>query len=616
VSSTNILFFNTVICFYISTNRFSGGTITKEGVKNMDISYTRAFNSNGEEITIPVEVKKCGKYYFCRIKKEDMLTLNAVDIVPQLTSTYESDGFIVAPYGLNCILFTFNDRETIDNSVSMPTVLFTGAHTEKGTYLVLIEGGMKEEVVYHLERNKGFHLGCFRLQFKEDKFSAYDDITFRVYELFESADYNDMAKLYRAFKRENGLKSIIEKNREAVTYCAVAPEIRVRMAWKPVPSPVALQNEENEPPVFAAVTFDRLMEFMLALKKSGIDRAELCLVGWNKGGHDGRYPQIFPVEETLGGEARLREAIKLAKELGYKIVCHTNSTDAYSIADTFDEKDLISYADGKKLNGFEPTWGGGLMHRICAVRALEQARELLPRVKELGFSGVHYIDVLSVIRPYYCYDESHPCTRHESVRLWTEIIDLARDLFGGIGSEGTFDMLGDKLDFALYSGFGKFKNKALAEDKDMKLIPLWELVYHGSITGCPSSELVNISLTAKAEQLKFIEYGGRPAMYVNSRFVTETEKRKNWMGDNDIRLGTEQELENGVRAVKSAYDMFEPLAYLQYEFMEEHKEIARDVFRITYSDGSKIYVNYNNECVTADGVLINGTDYLLVKGKG
>jgi hypothetical protein len=42
-------------------------------------------------------------------------------------------------------------------------------------------------------------------------------------------------------------------------------------------------------------------------------RAQLCLVGWNQKGHDGRWPQIFPVEEALGGEEKLRRLIRKAR---------------------------------------------------------------------------------------------------------------------------------------------------------------------------------------------------------------------------------------------------------------------------------------------------------------
>jgi hypothetical protein len=101
-------------------------------------------------------------------------------------------------------------------------------------------------------------------------------------------------------------------------------EIRIRQAWKPVPPAIFEQVPEIEPPVSPYVTFDRVVDIARALKKSGVDKAELCLVGWNIGGHDGRWPQSFPAEPVLGGDAKLKECVKAVRDMGYLIVPHGN----------------------------------------------------------------------------------------------------------------------------------------------------------------------------------------------------------------------------------------------------------------------------------------------------
>lgn len=64
--------------------------------------------------------------------------------------------------------------------------------------------------------------------------------------------------------------------------------IHIRMAWNPAPSPVEKQAEEIEPPIHVAITFKQVVELMDRLKATGVEKAEFCLVGWNKSGHDGR----------------------------------------------------------------------------------------------------------------------------------------------------------------------------------------------------------------------------------------------------------------------------------------------------------------------------------------
>lgn len=106
-----------------------------------------------------------------------------------------------------------------------------------------------------------------------------------------SATYCDMALTYRNFQLESGacrpLKEKI-KEREALRYAMDAPEIRIRMGWKPAPAKVLEQTTKNEPEMKVACIFDRVCDLIDELKAQSVDKAQICLVGWNKSGHDGR----------------------------------------------------------------------------------------------------------------------------------------------------------------------------------------------------------------------------------------------------------------------------------------------------------------------------------------
>ncbi len=573
------------------------------------MNYTRGYDENGNEIKIPYSVEHKNSYDLCVIKKEDIKDAYTVDIVPELTRVKDENGYIIAPLGHRTVKVALIDESIDDSNSSMPGLMMTGGRNELGTHTVILDGDMKCEALFVLERHKKLREGFFRFELGKEKVVPYGDIIFRIYTLPDNSDYNEMADIYRDFKRESGLKSIREKNRENLTYCAESVEIRVRMAWKPVPSPILFQTPETEPELHVSVTFDKLMDIMRDVYAKGVRKAQFCLVGWNISGHDGRYPQIFPVEEKLGGEKKLREAIALAKKLGYKIVAHTNSSDAYTIANNFEADNMILNSDGTRGYNKSIAWGGGRQHYLCPKIALENAEKDFVKLKDLGFDGTHYIDVISIVRPCYCFDENHYSTRSDTVKTWKKIMDIARNSIGGVASEGTFDTVGDEMDFCLYGGINRFKNA----DKEFTAIPLWELVYHGSITYCPASELVNIPIAERKYQLKLVEFGGRPALYVNSRFVTETSGHKNWMGDDDLRVGTAEEYEKCVETVQKADEFFEPLKYLQFEYMIEHKIVKENVVRVTYSDGSKIYINYNNSVQNVDGITVNGLDYIIAK---
>jgi hypothetical protein len=43
--------------------------------------------------------------------------------------------------------------------------------------------------------------------------------------------------------------------------------------------------------------------------------------------------------------------------------------------------------------------------------------------------------------------------------------------------------------------------------------------------------------------------------------------------------------------------------------------VSDGVYRTVYSDGTEVYVNYNDNNVSADGVEIKALDYTVVRGK-
>ena len=300
-----------------------------------------------------------------------------------------------------------------------------GMKTPRATFLALATGMRYHAGVDYVASN-GFY--TVSLTFHEDMYEIYEDLACE-YHFFDApgADYNEMAHCYRDYQKAQArlvpLKDRAAKQ-PALAYAAKWPEVRVRQAWKPVPAPVNRQVPENEPKVTPYVTFARVAELARRVKASGVGGAEFCLVGWNKGGHDGAYPQLFPVEPTLGGEAGLRQCVADVQDLGYAIVAHGNYNDAYMIADSFD----LEFVKEKDANGFvvrpKTTWGGGGKFTMCPQRAYEKfAIRDAARVDALGFKGLYYLDVVTCHVPPACRDPRHPLTRviEDTARIFARL---------------------------------------------------------------------------------------------------------------------------------------------------------------------------------------------------
>ena len=508
-------------------------------------------------------------------------------------------------------LGTFKARERDGARRSgRPHMPFFGAVLPEGAFVAIVTG-MPYNYSFTAELKKGVYELSMAYDFHME--DVYEDLAVSFVPLAGAeADYAGMARAYRAYQLKRGAVKPLRERAKAqpiLDYAARWPEVRVRHAWKPVPSPVPDQTVKDEPPVKPVITFERFKEIADAFKRQGIGGAEFCLVGWNVGGHDGRWPQVFPVEPSLGGEAKMREAIAHAQGLGYEVVAHGNHRDAYLIADSWDAEYIREKnADGTLRRG-RTTWGGGRMYTICPQRAYERfALQQMPMVRALGFRGLHYLDVYSCVGAERCDDPRHPLNERQSAAWVGHILQLGRDTFGGIASEGSYDQNAGQLDYVLYVSFARPFDAATYKGLVDRLVPMFQLVYNGIILSNPYTTTVNAPLKGRASELKTIEFGGRPSFYFHANFLTPG-KGKNWMGDVDLTCATDDELARSVAAIKRGVDAYQKVWRLQYEYMEGHDELAPGVYRTRYADGTRVYVNYNDAPAEVERVAVPARDW-------
>jgi len=425
------------------------------------------------------------------------------------------------------------------------------------------------------------------------------------------ANWIAMGKRYRQFNFTwRGIRPLRERAAASpgLAYSAGALEVRIRLGVKPVPCEVKEQTPETEPPLRIFCDFARVRDILDEFHRQGIKNTEFCLVGWNHGGHDGRYPQVFPVEPKLGGEAALRKTIKHGQSLGYQMVAHDCYTDAYRISEDWSEEFLRKNPDGKPRKG--GAWGGGQSYNVCLARAYDLfAKRNFTRTRTLGFKGLHYSDVLSIIGPFPCYDAQHPQTRRQDAEATVRILALAQKTFGGVQSEGSLDFTAPALDRLLYVDCDKWLPLMKRPYVDT-LVPLFETVYHGTLLYSLSTDTVN-SQPGEAAYLKTIEYGAAPLAYFYGHFVLDP--TKNWLGKRDYRYDDATGLKQIVAGLRRVYDDVERLKHLQMEFIEGHRKVADDVFETAYSNGQRVVVNYREQPHTLpSGGVVPAVGWLLL----
>ncbi len=497
-------------------------------------------------------------------------------------------------------------------SIFMPMF---GMKTPRATYCAIVTG-MPYSLGVSVRAADGIYSQSAVFLAEKD-LELYDDIRIDYHFLKgDDADYSGIARCYRKYQLDRGAAVPLAekvKSNPTLAYSVTYIEVRIRQAWRHAPSPVMEQVTRNEPPVKAVVTFDRVKDVVDESVRQGVGGAEFCLVGWNKGGHDGAYPQIFPVEPSLGGEEKLKEAVAYAQSKGYQVVGHSSFRDCYMIADTWDSEYVVEKNPNGTLKRGETSWSGGRLYTMCPQRAYERfCPKQCAEMATLGFRGMFYVDVTTSRPLFPCPDVRHRLNNGQRAEWENNIMRELGETFGGAASEGAYDFCSRTCESALTvqwcKPFDPPKN-AMVDG----YIPLWQLVYHGIIVSTPFRTMINCPANPdRRYALKLAEFGGRPTFYWHSWFVTG---RPPSMGTWDLEATTDEKMRQGVRWMKEGHDEYMRRNSLQLAFMDRHEKIADGLFRITYSNGTKMYVNYNGAPVVVDGVSIQNMDYALNSDK-
>lgn len=574
---------------------------------NSDMFY--ALTDDGRHL--PFDVLELGNSLILTLKKETFCDTKALRALPALGSAHAGDtGYWILPREISFsgdIQTFFTDRSDMTFTYSRPVMSCYGIKKEQYCCLVRIDRN------YNYSFEASIKDGNYTLSVLFDftvNDTAYDDIRIELVPLNDNADYNDMATTERSIRLSRGeIITLSDKCRQAaVEYARKYPLVRIRMGWKPSPSPVREQTPDTEPDMHIACDFARVRDIADEMKRQGVKGAELQLVGWNRSGHDGRFPQLFPADPRFGGDKGLQDTIDYVKSLGYRISTHTNTIDAYTVADSFTWDDIVVDRDGK----YNQTghYSGGLAWHVCLMKQLKNTLRDLPALAAFGENGLHFTDVISIVIPDNCHSKEHPSSTANGVLYAQKIIEYTRGLFGGFSSEGAMDFAMKDLDFALYTcfgdGFGK-KNIPIAD----RLIPFFEVAYHGTLLYNPTSPMVNYTQKSPAERLALYMRGGRPVMYYYSKF--RTGGAKNWMGESDLTCDDDEQLRLSVAAIKRAAEEYAPhadrqLVYMQgYDFLDNGLQVAR------YADGSRMVGNFTSEPIEYEGRTIAPLDFVVLK---
>ena len=578
-------------------------TLITNAIENATIRVAKTDNTQ-EEYRVKLENLGNDIWRFKMPKEKITNNIKHIAIINDWAVAHKGeDGFFLTQQGE---LGTFRLDEGSVEVKRQPVQVF-GMKTPRGCFAGIVKG-LKLEYTQFVDIKNGKYEMYPRFDIADIEFAPYEDIVIDFYKLpAEKSNYSGIAEVYRNYVLSTGkIIPLAQRIKGNPTLKNSAETMYVRIKFGRCDRRSAPSKKWSQagykPKMVVDHTFDDAKKIMQNLKNLGMDDVEICFVGWHKDGHDGPFPDLFPVPAEFGGEAKMKEAVSFGKSLGYRMTVHTNHHNYYAHAERFNPDYTNKNPDGS-LRVYR-YWPGGKAYHSCFKTVLDKyLDEDIKRLKEIGINGTYHVDVTSVRKPTQCCNKLHPLNKQQMADVQNQIGRKLRENFGGFSSEGKMDHVAETLDYGLYTRWTAtyLRNKAI--DKD---VPLNELVYNGIILSNPyygtidapyerktterlsdANKPYSVMGTPQKARLKVIEWGGRPTFY--------------YIDYSDLK------------PMLSFYKDWQNLKYLQYHFMIFHDELSKDVFVSKWDNGDEIITNYTDKPFSYKGQNVEPLSYKLYK---
>ena len=384
----------------------------------------------------------------------------------------------------------------------------------------------------------------------------------------------DLAAAYRDYLvHERGVSPLKERAEDnpVLAYAARAMRTKIFHARKG-------NSLDGNSPLKVYATFEQTEQILDRMWEAGLRQAVITLVGWNLGGHDGAYPQKFPVEPALGGEEGLRKLIAKAKGMGYQIVPHDNITSMYLAAQTYDPEVLLRNEDNTPVLG--GIWGGGQDSKPCPVAYFQRYGPDVTRIRDLGFEGHYYLDGQS--NPLHrCHDPRHPADEEQFAISQCKLTQAHRALYGAVATEfGPAYALPFVDEICLHTphNIAGCLGKVSEDFRRIidRVVPFYPLAIHGLVTYRESHVHVYREEGVRKGLLRSIAIGVNPCMEIAH-----------------VNGASGDQYEDSIRDAGEGYRLaFEELANTHVEMVADFEELAPEASRIVYANGTALTVNW------------------------
>ena len=392
-----------------------------------------------------------------------------------------------------------------------------------------------------------------------------------------NTDYSAMAASYRGYLESQGM----EYGAEQVDYplfldilMGIEAEGLLFDEWRQV------------------TDFEQAAQMATELKEQGVENLLINLKGYTKHGYYSE-PNSFRINSSLGGRAGLKRFLKTAGELEVPVTLDYHMLYARKRTGGFStQKDIVYLGNYVALTDEEEE-----LYLLGPKAALDKFGKFDGKAGEYETAGYSLGGIGDTLA--YSYNTRSRSGAAETLAQWKELL-------GGLSDQGRILTVEGGNAYVLgYADYLKdIPDRDLGFRFTTRSVPFFQLVVHG-LAGY-MTEAGNLSGDLAGEKLKWVEYGYIPY------FELTCEGSEDLMYTDYNELFTSEYGRWRDEAVRIYRELSESIGFLAGEVMEEHISLGKELYRVTYGDGTRVYVNYADFEQTADGVTVPAGDYAVI----
>lgn len=420
------------------------------------------------------------------------------------------------------------------------------------------------------------------------------------YTFLDTADYKGMAEEYRNYLM-NQYEGLVKKEDESVPV-----NISIVGGIDKVESRFGMPMSLDTP----LTTFKETNSIMEDLIHRGFKNMNLVYIGWMNGGIKHTVLNKIKPMSALGSKKELKDLVSYAESNGIPVYLEGNVMfayddglfDGYSInsdSAKHTTREIVELYNFSQVTFRKKTWATEF-YLVKPQKMIEYSKNLLEASKSYKASGVALRDVGYKLSADY--NPKNHIVRDEVKNQQQELLSDIKNSGSGSVTYGGYDYVipySDYiLDMDLYGG-----NYLIID----YMVPFYQLAIHGLVNYFGKS--VNLAADYTDMILKSAEYGaGLSFTFIMESAITLQESYYY-----TYLYGSEYELWKDLST--EIYQRYNnELSHCFNQYMTDHKKIADGVYVTSYEDGTRVYVNYNNEDYMYGNNLIPARDYKVERG--